>query len=414
MRQTFLLVFLSTAATFHLLAQNISEKNFDYYSTGSGMSHNSINGITQDKTGYIWLATVSGLNRFDGTRFVQFHSNNDSLSITAENLKGMAWLDKYRLAVLSSGLHIIDTRTGERQNLFIPYHDLQFKYKFNIIERVLGDEAGNVYVLSRSGFYHFDKNYNLLSRFDYYSDAKVPLAHFYFGRELFELDNERLLIISINGLYIYDKKNRMVNKMSAEDCPILAEYLSYPKPYYTFFQHKPGSFFILKQNSDSLAYINTLENKKTISRLPFNPGNNEFHWRSRLFAAKNNMFYVTGHNSGFYKMLFDPESGKLKFYNEKYFTSYMCTSLLEDKEQNLWVGTNRGLFRQNPQRAQVQIAELPKGLEESYPNLMLDDVFVTENKIYAGSTQGGLFVFDKNSFQYKEQILLKNKNIYSN
>ena len=181
------------------------------------MSHNSLNSITQDKTGYIWIATVSDLKRFNGSRFVQFHSNSDSLSLSSEDLKGMTWLDKDRLAVFTSGLHIIDTKTGKRHNLFIPYHDLQFQYKFNMTERALGDAAGNIYVLTRSGFYHFDKNYNLVSRFDYYSEAKVPLAHFYFGRELFELDDNRLLIISIDGFYIYDKKKRKVNKIKLKN-----------------------------------------------------------------------------------------------------------------------------------------------------------------------------------------------------
>ena len=41
-----------------------------------------------------------------------------------------------------------------------------------MIERVLGDEKGDLYVLSRSGFYHYDKNYKLISRFDYYSEAR--------------------------------------------------------------------------------------------------------------------------------------------------------------------------------------------------------------------------------------------------
>lgn len=402
------------AAVVKTSAQNISEKNFDFYSTASGMSNNTINGIAQDKTGYIWIATASGLNRFNGSRFVQFHSNNDSLSISAEDLKGMYWLDSYRLAVFTSGVHIVDTRTGMRHNLFIPYHDLQFQYKFNMIERAIGDDDGNVYVLSRSGFYHFDKNYKLVSRFDYYTDAEVLYAHFYFGRDLYELDNDRLLIISIDGLYIYNKKNRKVKKMTAEDCPVLAGYLDYPQTYYTFFQSKPGNLFVLKLNSDSLVYINTIENKKTVSYLPFNPGNNEFHWRSRMYAAKDNLFYITGHNAGFYKMQFFPVSGKLKFYGEKYFSSYLCSSLLEDKEGNLWVGTNKGLFRQNPQKAQVQSIQLPDSLEKLFPNILLDDIFVTDDKVYAGSRQAGLFIFDKKSLQFEEQVFLKNKNIYSN
>ncbi|MFL5809535.1 MAG: two-component regulator propeller domain-containing protein, partial [Flavisolibacter sp.] len=273
-------------------SQVLSEKNFDSYTTASGLSHNGITGIVQDSTGYVWIATSYGMNRFNGTRFLQYHSNSDSLSLAAEDISGISWIDNHRIGVFTSGLHIIDTRTGCSRNLFIPYHDRQYQYKFNMIERAMGDEKGNLYVLTRSGFYHYDKNYNLVSRFDYYSEAEVPVTHFFFGRELFQLDAKRLLIVSINGLYVYDRIKRKIKKMTAADCPVMAEFLDYPLTYYTFFQNKPGSFFILKSKSDNLTYVNVNENRKIVSKLPFNPGEFEFHWRSRLIKESDTTFYV--------------------------------------------------------------------------------------------------------------------------
>ena len=187
----FLLLLLVLPASF-LAAQDLDENNFSRYTVDEGLSHNNVTAIAQDSTGYIWAATSSGLNRYNGSRFTQFHSNSDSLSLPAEDISGLNWLDKHHLAVYTAGLHIIDTRTGKTRNLFIPYHDKQFKYKFNMIEAVMGDEQDNVYVLSRSGFYHFNKNYELVSRFDYYSEKDVPLEHFFFGRQLFQLDENRL------------------------------------------------------------------------------------------------------------------------------------------------------------------------------------------------------------------------------
>ena len=111
----------------------MTEKNFDRYTTETGLSHNAITGITQDSTGYIWIATSSGLNRFNGTRFVQFRSTDDTLSVAAEELIGLSWLDKSRLAAFTSGLHVVDTRTGKTRNVYIPYHHKKFQYKLNMI-----------------------------------------------------------------------------------------------------------------------------------------------------------------------------------------------------------------------------------------------------------------------------------------
>jgi len=116
-------VLLTMLLACRLAGQTFSENNFVRYTTAEGMSHNTVTAIKQDSIGYIWAATASGLNRFNGTRFVQFHSSSDSLSVAAEDMNGMTWLDAHRLAVFTSGLHIVDTRTGATRNIFIPYHD---------------------------------------------------------------------------------------------------------------------------------------------------------------------------------------------------------------------------------------------------------------------------------------------------
>ncbi|MBC7886790.1 MAG: histidine kinase [Ferruginibacter sp.] len=407
-QQRSLILFLLLLPASFLSGQDLYENNFVRYSTAEGLSHNTVTGLAQDHTGYIWLATASGLNRYDGNRFVQFHSNNDSLSLPAEELAGMAWLDQHRLAIYATGLHIINTQTGETRNLFIPYHDRQYQYKFNMVERAMGDDKGNIFILSRSGFYHYDKTYQLVSRFDYYSEEEVPVTHFFFGRELFELDSRRLLIVSIEGLYLYDKEKKQIKKMDAADCPALAGFLHYPGTYYTFLQQKPGHFFILKSESDSLFYINVIENKKVVSRLPFIPGKLEFHFRSRLIPVSNTLLYITGHSSGFYKMRFYPQSGIIKFYPEKYCRSYLCNAMLNDKDNNLWIATNKGLLRHDPGNRQVQVAVLPVGIVDSFPNIRFDDIAVSADKIYAGTRGfGGVLLFDKKTFHFEKQILEK-------
>ena len=392
-----------------LAAQQLAENQFDHYTTAEGLSHNKVSGISQDATGYIWITTASGLNRFDGSRFVQFHSNNDSGSLAAEELTGTTWLDKHRLAVFTTGLHIIDTRTGEKHNLFVPYHDKQFQYKFNMIERVMGCDNGDLFLLTRSGFYHYDKQYNLVYRFDYYAEKDVPVTHFFFGRELFSIDNQRLLIVSIAGLYIYNKKNRQVTKMTAADCPVMADLLNYPEPYYSFFQDKPGNFFLHKAGTDSLIYMNTRTNKKVVSLLPFKPSTIDVHYRSRLIPMNDSTFYLTGHISGFWKMHFERASGKVSVYPEKYFPLHFCSSILKDQDQDLWIATNKGIFRQNPKKSLVQFAYLPPGTEDTYPDLRLDDVYATGNTFYAAARgDAGLFLFDKNTLAFKKQLLFKN------
>ena len=62
-----------------LVAQDLDERNFIRYTRLQGLSNNYISGIVQDSTGYIWIATHKGLNRFDGKIFQSvFKSSPDS------------------------------------------------------------------------------------------------------------------------------------------------------------------------------------------------------------------------------------------------------------------------------------------------------------------------------------------------
>src|SRR5829696_8924544 len=294
LRQQFLIFCLILAEGFQAQPE---QKKFAHYTTVEGLSHNSITGIAQDSTGYLWMSTPSGLNRFNGAQFVQFHSTNDSLSLASEEIAEMSWLDNYRLgAYTSAGLHIVDTRTGETRNLFVPYHRRNYLYKFNTIHGAKADKKGNIFILTRSGFYHF-KDYQLVWRFDYYNESDLANTHFHFAGTLFWFDSTRLLIASINGFYLYDTRKRVLKKMEVADCPLMAEYLN-ARDTYRYLEIKAGSLIILKPDSDSLVYLNTIKNQKVISRLPFKPGFFDFHYRTRLVAVSDTLYYITGHNSG--------------------------------------------------------------------------------------------------------------------
>src|SRR6185436_9225457 len=116
-------------------------------------------------------------------------------------------------------------------------------------------------------------------------------------------------------------EKKQFKKLEAADCPLLAGFLDYPKRSQAFLQSKPGNLFILSLDTDSLVYVNILENKKVVSHIPVNPLRNEFRWRTRLIAVSDTLFYLTSHFSGIYKLRFYPESGTVKFYNQKLFPS---------------------------------------------------------------------------------------------
>lgn len=53
-----------------------AQYRFDHWTADNGLPQNSVYGIVQTRDGYLWLATVDGLARFDGARFTIFNKSN--------------------------------------------------------------------------------------------------------------------------------------------------------------------------------------------------------------------------------------------------------------------------------------------------------------------------------------------------
>ena len=61
------------------------QQKFRYITIDNGLSHNRVNSICEDKYGYIWIATIYGINRYDGMRIRQYnHVLGDSLSLPSD------------------------------------------------------------------------------------------------------------------------------------------------------------------------------------------------------------------------------------------------------------------------------------------------------------------------------------------
>ena len=90
------------------------------WTTKDGLPVNSVNGLVQDRTGYLWAATFDGLVRFDGIRFTVFNTANSEglpsnrIVQLKEGRDGTLWLT-------TEQSHVVRVRDGRFDN--IPYEN---------------------------------------------------------------------------------------------------------------------------------------------------------------------------------------------------------------------------------------------------------------------------------------------------
>ncbi|HLP11000.1 MAG TPA: two-component regulator propeller domain-containing protein [Flavobacteriales bacterium] len=145
-----------------LFTSNAQNTRFRHLNVDDGLIQNSVNCITQDKQGFIWLATAGGLSRYDGTGFKTFsHRSDDPTSISGNHIMFVYADNENNLWIGTrwSGLNRMDLKTQK-------------------IERIKTDMKGN-------GFLNDPAMYCVVEG----KDGKL-----YFG--------------TLGGVNVYDKKTR--------------------------------------------------------------------------------------------------------------------------------------------------------------------------------------------------------------
>ena len=95
-----------------LSAQRYNIKN---YTTRDGLSGQIVNGVFQDKSGYLWFATQSGVCYFNGRTFIPFQPTSGIQGVDAvivnQDEEGRIWI-----GTNANGLYIYDYKKLKNYN----------------------------------------------------------------------------------------------------------------------------------------------------------------------------------------------------------------------------------------------------------------------------------------------------------
>ncbi len=340
---------------------------FEKMGVKEGLPHSDVHCVLQDRQGYIWFGTSFGVSKFDGYKFKNYFSIENSLS--SYNLPIYFSFEDSNGAIWFGSLHGILIEYDLNSDCLIMHKILTEKFpdkKSTVITSICEDSLGFLWISTWSrGLYKFDKESKKVYKVNYDKNRILNLI----------LTEEDKLIIAthLHGIDILDLNDETTENISIEHLgvnPILmCMYRFSSNKYFIGFSSGLGIFnFHSKKvnnyenpliNSEGINSIcadseknlwlsiskgglkqvdNEIKNIKTLSSIetPENIGNLRINF---LFNDRSNVIWICTQGSGIYKVdtIRKQFHSISKFGKEK--DTDMVTDLTIDEKNNLWIAT---------------------------------------------------------------------------
>ena len=392
---TAILIFSFTAFAF---AQHAKQYSFKHFSVSNGLASNTVSATVQDADGYIWMATVNGLQRYDGNSFVTFRADESNpASIPSTHIMSL-FLDRDKnLWIIGDNdkAGIFDTKRFSfkevpvigKKHFYTPASFLQFP-------------SGELLLRSYGLLYVYDKSKNQLVP----ANNLFPLPNkWVFDNIDWDAARKKYWISCDSGLVQYDPVTKHSNYRghNVDKDPIIEALKEYRIPYAVLTDVKGDVIFYRWPPNEGQATIYRYNNtSKKIDSFHLWPPLG-YHEIAGFLKQKNGRLWIYG--MPFFvewtdePQPFIPLSGEnLDEPRIKY--DYVFHAF-EDRENNMWLSTDNGIYFFNPDKQIFNTYSLFRpGDKTAYERPVTSVLQMDDGKIFIGTWgSSGIYCYD-NSF----------------
>ncbi|MCX7985900.1 MAG: ATP-binding protein [Bacteroidales bacterium] len=353
----------------------------------TSLSGSNILCIAEDNDSNLWLGTDNGLNFFDykKNRFVQYFSSQHPFVITdyIASLcvtKDILWIGS------SFGLSQYNIRTGSYK--VFTSRDLPAKAASSFIAKIISDKYNNIYFITTSGYfikYHSNTNQFIpISQISY----DIPFSK---QEELFNFNDSIIYIAFGQNLFEYEIKTGNFRRLSIDGKPLLAPITGITTDIYgmLWMVSTYKDIYIINPQTHKILHHTVPEINEELADEPTGfkcimSDRNKILW---LGSYDNGVSYTHPAMSRFQSFIANEK-------NTNGLNSNYINAILETSRKELFVGTENGLQIWNPNR---QIFNTVSEIGHDPVLCIFEDskgnVWVTtyKGKIYIGKN-GGNFV----------------------
>ncbi|WP_256540404.1 hybrid sensor histidine kinase/response regulator transcription factor [Mucilaginibacter aquariorum] len=401
-----MLTLLALFITVAVLAQN-NEFQFSKLDITNGLSHNQVNAILKDSKGFMWIGTLSGLNRYDGYKFkVYKHIEGDTTSLNDDFIVTISEGPDNKLWIETrNGYNIYDPAT-ERFS-----HDIgRYLRSLNIpaigITAIKKDRFGNFWFLNaNTGIYKYQASTKETTHISY----KAGISASIYSNTVADLTSDSKgniwLVYNKGILERIDPLNYRVNYRKQLDA--LPAGLN---TGYRFFIDKQDDIWaFVPTYSSGVYYLNaTLSLFKHIDKGSGPDGLNTNVVSNLIQDDKGRIWIATDHGG---VNLLNKQGFKIKYItnredDNKTIGQNSIIMLYKDDTGIIWVGTyKRGIsyYHESIIKFPLYTHHLsdPGSLSFSDVNKFVEDKL---GNLWLGTNGGGLVYFNRKDGSFKKYL----------
>ena len=341
-----------TAVTFLLpfapfSAASVTQYHFDVWTAENGLPQNIVRGIAQSPDGYLWIATLDGLARFDGVRFTVFNKSNTP-QIVSNRFNSMVANHNGDLWLMSEGGTLTRFHLGS-------FHTLGAEDGLpkNSVRAITGDGSENLWVLAEESILQWNEKSEQLVNITP-SNLKI---HF----EPLLWDNAGFWGWDDSGIHLF----------------VRGHFVTYPLP-----AGLPGrSIWLAAVDEEGAVWLEQFDGAQFV--IP--PGQREAR---RANSGHQPHYSYTDANRHIWTLHMEPRLSRIldvESSGEGASIPFGC--FFEDREGNFWIGTEgKGLYRLREQS--IHVYGKPQGIVDSNIYPVFEDL---RGAVWLGAGQSGLF-----------------------
>lgn len=379
------------------------EYNYYHYDVKDGLSGNTVYAITQDKDGFMWFGTETGLSRFDGSYFKNYTAqdglyDNEIINIFVDS-KNRVWIFPFKSAVyyyyqgkiynstndsLLKKFHLNDEifNACEDRNGNIFFLEQKKLHILSVTDQLTEvDKINNFYFYNNTCGITTNGNCNLyiislgsikdhgVSIFEYQNSKFILKDRFQdsnYSRTAFEINQNYKVIKNGFNFQIHDDKNNRYFELKAPDHFRTISYIN-------------DSCFTLSTFNKTVLF--NINQQKVVDSFLINKVTN------RCFSDKENNLWFATKTEGVYRL----SSTKFKLYKIEHNFNSLPVYAINSSNNNLYIGCERNLlWKLNLKNSELK----PFYLNTEYNINHISNIQVNSNNDLLIGSNIGLFNFN--------------------